>query len=118
MGRATKLSAFLLDYDKLYRGEVFLGKTTTTDDSAGELLTELPVPAINEQSLKRILKGFVGKLEQIPPLFSALKYKGKKYLDYARKGKTLLQTPAVQIYKCELKLPSNHILDIHCLGII
>lgn len=118
VGRATKLSAFLLDYDKLYRGEVFLGKTTTTDDSAGELLTELPVPAINEQSLKRILKGFVGKLEQIPPLFSALKYKGKKYLDYARKGENIAPKPrTVQIYKCELVKftpPNRVMLDIHC----
>ncbi|HIF50800.1 MAG TPA: tRNA pseudouridine(55) synthase TruB [Thiotrichaceae bacterium] len=86
LGEATKVSAFLLDANKSYRARCKLGVTTTTGDAAGEVLTNSPVPEISELNLEKVLKKFLGEIEQVPPMYSALKHNGKRLYELAYKG--------------------------------
>jgi tRNA pseudouridine55 synthase len=85
LGEATKFSHFLLDADKSYRALIQLGSTTTTGDAEGEVLTRAQVnvsPALLQETLSK----FVGPIEQVPPMYSALKHQGKALYEYAREG--------------------------------
>jgi tRNA pseudouridine55 synthase len=86
LGEATKVSAYLLDSNKSYLARCKLGITTTTGDAAGEELTRSPVPEISEADLEKVLKKFIGEIEQIPPMYSALKHNGKRLYELAYKG--------------------------------
>lgn len=86
LGEATKFSQFLLDADKRYLTCIRLGQRTTTGDREGEILTEEVVPDLTEEELESILNRFRGDIEQIPPMYSALKHEGKPLYEYARKG--------------------------------
>ena len=86
LGEATKFSQYLLDADKRYLTCIQLGKRTTTGDREGEVLTEESIPALTDESLEEILNGFRGEIEQIPPMYSALKHEGKPLYEYARQG--------------------------------
>jgi tRNA pseudouridine55 synthase len=86
LGEATKVSAFLLDANKSYRARCKLGVTTTTGDAAGEVLTNSTVPEISELNLEKVLKNFLGEIEQVPPMYSALKHNGKRLYELAYKG--------------------------------
>lgn len=85
LGEATKFSHFLLDADKSYRALVKLGSTTTTGDVEGEVLSRSEVNVTQEQ-LGSTLKAFIGQIEQVPPMYSALKHQGKALYEYARDG--------------------------------
>lgn len=85
LGEATKFSQFLLDADKTYRGWVRLGQTTTTGDPEGEVLSRHPVN-ISQAQVEQVLSRFVGRISQVPPMYSALKRDGKPLYEYARKG--------------------------------
>ncbi len=85
-GAATKVSAFLLDADKHYLVRIKLGVTTTTADAEGEVLETKPVDGISESDIQKILTGFEGEIEQIPPMYSALKHKGERLYKLARDG--------------------------------
>lgn len=98
-GEATKISAFLLDADKRYRLECQLGVSTTTGDSEGEVLETLDASAITEQVVKAILPEFIGDIEQIPPMYSALKHNGERLYKLARQGIEVERKPrSVTIY--------------------
>ncbi len=86
LGEATKFSQYLLNADKHYLACVQLGKRTTTGDREGEILTTELVPSLTDESLENVLNSFRGEIEQIPPMYSALKYEGKPLYKYARKG--------------------------------
>ena len=85
VGRATALSSFLLDADKEYIATFRLGVTTDTCDITGKILTENKVNVTNEQ-IKCALEHFTGEIEQVPPMFSALKKDGVPLYTLARKG--------------------------------
>ncbi len=85
-GEATKISAFLLDADKRYRLKCQLGVSTTTGDTEGEVVDTQDVAAINQQSVEAILPTFLGEIEQIPPMYSALKHNGERLYKLARQG--------------------------------
>ena len=85
-GEATKFSQFLLDADKRYITKVALGVRTTTGDAEGDVLTTEPVPNLTDEALESILDRFRGEIEQIPPMYSALKHEGKPLYEYARQG--------------------------------
>ena len=85
-GEATKISAFLLDADKHYQLECQLGVTTTTGDAEGEVLEVHDVSAITEQAIRAVLPEFIGEIEQIPPMYSALKHNGERLYKLARQG--------------------------------
>lgn len=85
-GEATKISAFLLDADKRYHLKCQLGVTTTTGDAEGEVLETQDVSAIDEEAIKAVLPEFIGEIEQVPPMYSALKHNGERLYKLARQG--------------------------------
>ena len=86
IGKGTKLSDMLTDSDKEYIAKVRLGMTSYTEDIWGEILTETDASHITEDDVSAVAKKFVGEIEQIPPMYSAVKIDGKKLYEYARKG--------------------------------
>jgi len=102
-GEATKLSGFLLDAAKTYEVTGRLGEQTATGDLAGDVVATAPIPEITEEGLATLLSGFHGEIEQIPPMYSALKHKGKRLYKLARKGETVERPPRrVTIHELEL----------------
>jgi tRNA pseudouridine55 synthase len=85
LGEATKFSHFLLDANKSYRALVNLGSTTTTGDAEGEVIERSELP-VTQDDVQRVIKQFIGSIEQVPPMFSALKHQGKALYEYARDG--------------------------------
>ncbi len=85
IGNATKACELLTCENKAYRAELALGMTTDTLDAEGEILTEQPV-LCNEEEIKKVIESFVGEIEQIPPMYSAIKKDGKKLYELARQG--------------------------------
>lgn len=85
-GEATKISAFLLDSDKRYHLKCQLGVSTTTGDAEGEIIETQDVSNITEQDVKIVLPAFIGEIEQIPPMYSALKHNGERLYKLARQG--------------------------------
>ncbi len=103
LGAATKVSAFLLDADKHYRVRVRLGETTTTGDAEGELVARAPVVGIGRERVIEVLRGFEGTLEQLPPMYSAVKHQGERLYKLARQGLEVERTPRqVTLYRIEL----------------
>ena len=88
IGRGTKAADMLTASDKAYRAQFILGMTTDTLDASGEILTEQPVNVSKEQ-IEETIKGFIGEIFQIPPMFSAIKKDGKKLYELAREGITI-----------------------------
>lgn len=84
-GEATKFAGTLLDADKTYLATVQLGTVTTTGDAEGDVLTSHPV-TVSRQDVLRVLERFVGEIEQVPPMHSALKRDGKPLYWLARQG--------------------------------
>ena len=92
VGRATRGVEFFEHAEKTYEATIRLGLTTTTEDVFGETL-EQKEASISEQEFLGILPQFRGKIQQIPPMYSALKINGQKLVDLARKGKTVERQP-------------------------
>jgi tRNA pseudouridine55 synthase len=85
-GEATKFSQFLLDSDKTYQVIAQLGATTNTGDREGEITSESAVPELTPASIHEVVQQFIGEIDQIPPMFSALKVQGRPLYELARKG--------------------------------
>jgi tRNA pseudouridine55 synthase len=85
-GEATKISGFLLDADKRYLVRCQLGVRTTTGDAEGEVIETRPVLDVDAVRLCQVLAGFLGSIDQIPPMYSALKHKGERLYNLARQG--------------------------------
>lgn len=85
IGSATKVSDMLTLSDKAYTAEFVLGKTTDTLDAEGEILTETEVNVTGDE-IRAAVMSFVGEIEQIPPMYSAIKQNGKKLYELARQG--------------------------------
>ena len=117
LGGATKFSSFLLDADKRYRVRVRLGVATTTADAEGEVVTTAPVEGIHEGDLKAALARFLGPIEQLPPMYSAVKHQGERLYKLARRGIEVERTPrTVNIFEIELRGfdPPEFEMDVHC----
>ncbi|MCB5185432.1 tRNA pseudouridine(55) synthase TruB [Methylobacillus gramineus] len=95
LGEATKFSHFLLDADKSYRALVRLGSTTTTGDAEGAVLSTAEVD-VSLLQIEQVLLKFTGEIEQVPPMYSALKHQGKALYEYARDG-VEIERPARRI---------------------
>jgi len=101
-GEATKFAQRLLDAPKGYVATIRFGATTTTGDAEGEPVRMRPVE-IDRASLESALKRFVGPQSQLPPMHSALKFQGRAYYDYARKGEDVPRTPrAIDVHALDL----------------
>lgn len=116
-GEATKFSAFLLDSDKHYIGTCKLGVTTTSADAEGEVLERNPVGNYSRAEIEAVLAGFVGEIEQIPPMHSAIKVNGEPLYKMAHQGKEIAREPRrITIYALDLVSQDGDelVLDVRC----
>lgn len=95
VGKATKVSQYLMSLDKEYTGTVKLGVITDSQDADGEVVEERPVPAIDEAGVRKLMEEFLGDQYQLPPMFSAKKINGQPLYKLARKGQTVEREPRV-----------------------
>jgi len=93
VGKATRLSQYLMSVEKEYTGTIELGKVTNTQDAEGDILTTTPVPLLTEDDVRKALAGFLGDQYQIPPMFSAIKIAGKPLYKSARAGEEVEREP-------------------------
>lgn len=93
VGKATKVCELLTEKDKTYQAVCRLGVVTDTQDATGKVLEEHSIAGITEQKLRETVASFQGEIEQIPPMYSAIKVDGKKLYELAREGKTIERKP-------------------------
>jgi tRNA pseudouridine55 synthase len=99
LGKATRLSSYLVDFPKIYRAELFLGLSTDTADASGKIIRRASSFRFNFKDIEEVFCSFEGEIMQIPPMFAAVKHRGKKLYEYARQGTTVERNPkAVHIY--------------------
>ena len=116
IGRAAKAADYLIRHDKAYRCEMLLGIETDTEDVTGEILSRSDVIP-PEDEVRRVCAGFVGKVLQTPPMYSALKVDGKKLVDIARAGGEVERKPReIEIYSLDVEKISEdrYVLDVSC----
>ncbi len=92
LGQATRLSDYLAAEGKAYRAVLALGQTTTTEDASGDVLTEADASQIAEADLAALLPRFIGDIQQVPPMVSAVHHEGKRLYELARAGITVERT--------------------------
>ncbi len=105
VGQGTKLSAYLIEHDKEYIATLKLGEKRDTADSEGAIIEERQIDysVLQKENVEKILQSFIGKQEQIPPMYSAIKINGKKLYEYARKNEKIeLEPRHIEIYKMDL----------------
>jgi tRNA pseudouridine55 synthase len=93
LGRATRISQFLISLDKDYEGTIELGKTTDSQDAEGRLMETRPVPELSPEQVAAAMHGFLGDQYQMPPMFSAIKIGGVALYKKARKGEEVEREP-------------------------
>ena len=114
LGEATKISGFLLNSDKRYEADVRLGIRTNTGDAEGKTIQTAPVKLPSSRKLGRVLEGFIGEIEQVPPMHSAIKYKGQRLYKLAHQGLVVERQPRrVRIYELDLLGTEPELLTIN-----
>ncbi len=116
IGKATKVIQFLKD-GKEYRATMRLGITTDTQDIMGKVIAKSEVVNIAEEKIRKVFKNFLGKIEQVPPMVSAVKVKGERLYKLAREGKDVERSKrTVEIYRLDLLNyePPDITLEVSC----
>ncbi|MEN2270736.1 tRNA pseudouridine(55) synthase TruB [Vibrio diabolicus] len=116
LGEATKFSQFLLDSDKRYRVIAKLGERTNTSDSDGEVVETRPID-VTLDKLEACIEKFRGESDQVPSMFSALKYQGKPLYEYARKGiEVPRESRKITVYEIVLhRFEGDEVeMEVHC----
>jgi tRNA pseudouridine55 synthase len=93
IGEATKLMPYLLNWDKEYLATLRFGLTTDTHDLGGRVLAEAPVPPLTLEILTRATRPFVGRIQQVPPMYSAIHHEGRRLYELAREGQHIAREP-------------------------
>ncbi len=117
IGKATRISQYLMSVDKVYEGEATLGVTTDSADAEGEVMETRPVPELAEAQVREVMKGFLGDQYQIPPMHSAIKIGGVPLYKLARKGEEVEREPRfIRIAAFNLRSWARPKLtfDLHC----
>lgn len=118
IGNATKASSYIMDSPKRYTAEMLLGSRTDTLDASGTVLETAPVH-VAEADVRAALASFIGEIEQIPPMYSAVKVNGKKLYELARKGQEIarkkrrITVHSIAVLSCDLE-QNRVLLDITC----
>jgi len=86
LGEASKTAGFMLDASKRYLATARLGQATATGDTEGDVVTQMPVPALSPKAIDAAFESFRGAIEQVPPMYSALKHQGRPLYKFARDG--------------------------------
>ncbi len=103
INKATRLASYFSPLDKEYRAVMKLGESTDTQDAYGKIIEKADSINLDGGDVENTLKSFEGRISQTPPMFSALKHKGKPLYNYARKGIEIAREPKeVYIYRVEL----------------
>ena len=112
IGKGTLCSKYLINHDKEYQVSLKLGISTDTMDAEGKVVEEKEVDGsiLEKSNVEKILGSFIGKQKQKPPMYSAIKVKGKKLYEYARMGKS------VEIPKREIKIYNIELIGINKLN--
>lgn len=104
LGTATKVCSYLLDARKSYLVKARLGQSTDTGDAQGSVVGESSEVEFSKEAVEEVLGGFIGEYEQVPPMYSALKYKGQRLYTLARQGVEVPRKPrTVRIFRLELR---------------
>lgn len=112
LGEATKFSSYLLGANKTYRAGCRLGQTTSSGDAEGEILETAPVQ-VDVAQIEAVLEEFVGEIDQVPPMYSALKHQGKRLYQLAREGKEVERAARrITIYHLQMLGFDGQTLDI------
>lgn len=117
LGAATRLSEYVMQSSKRYRARVYLGVTTDTYDAEGRPVRERDASSIRREDVERLLPAFHGEIEQIPPMYSAIKHGGRKLYELARSGQEIeRQARRVRIDALALMdwSPPQFTLDVTC----
>ncbi|SEL65636.1 tRNA pseudouridine(55) synthase TruB [Acinetobacter sp. DSM 11652] len=117
LGEATKFSHFLLESTKRYQTTIQLGNSTTTGDVEGEVLLEAQPIELNEDKIQGVIQQFVGDIQQVPPMYSALKKEGRPLYELARKGIEIeREARPIHIFAIELMsfTQDSITLDVTC----
>jgi tRNA pseudouridine55 synthase len=117
VGPAVRLSEYVSASDKRYQATIRLGSTTDTYDSEGTITSTADVGDITEEEFDDILQKFVGEMEQVPPPYSAVKVKGRKAYEMARKGEEVdLEPRIINVYSLEILewAPPEAVIDVYC----
>lgn len=121
IGKGTLCSKYLMNHDKIYEVQLTLGTKTDTADSEGKIVEEKEIHqnTFQKENIEKALQAFLGKQEQTPPIYSAIKVKGKKLYEYARRGeKVEIQSRTIEIYEIKLlqinKNKKQIEFQVHC----
>lgn len=115
-GEATKFASQGLDADKVYVTRIQLGETRDTGDAEGQVVERFVLPDLNAECIQQVLQSFLGKQQQVPPMYSALKYQGQKLYELARAGKSVERPPRdITLHELELLdfTPDSLTLRVH-----
>ena len=117
IGKATRISQYLISVDKVYEGEATLGVVTDSQDAEGEVMETRPVPELTEGQVREAMKGFLGDQYQTPPMHSAIKIGGVPLYKMARQGVEVEREPrfirVASFDLLSLALPKLT-FDLHC----
>ena len=105
IGKATLISKYLSNHDKIYEATIYLGEKRDTGDSEGKVIEQKLVKKnlLSIENIEKLFKSLIGKHNQIPPMYSAIKVNGKKLYEYARKGQVVQRNfRQIEIYKIDL----------------
>lgn len=121
LGKGTKFSKYLINHDKKYCATLQLGVKTTTADIEGDIVEKQNVDKsiYNKSNIEEILKKFIGKNVQTPPIYSAIKIKGKKLYEYARNGEDVeIPVREIELYSIDLvsfdKETDQIVFEVEC----
>ena len=103
LGKATKAVRFLINDDKEYEAVMILGISTDSQDASGKVLKRVDEVKVSETDVREVMERFRGDIEQIPPMVSAIHYKGKRLYQLARQGKVVERAPRkVKVFSLEI----------------
>ncbi len=117
VGPAVRLSEFISATDKRYQAIIRMGSSTDTYDAEGKFTTQDTPVDVKIEEFETVLKGFEGEIEQTPPQYSAVKVKGRKAYEMARKGQEVeLEPRIIQVHHLEVLewTPPEVVVDVHC----
>ena len=119
VGKGTQISKYLINHDKIYEAVLKLGEKRDTADCEGQVIETKEVQPSNLEidNVEKVLKSLIGKQEQIPPIYSAIKVNGKKLYEYARNGQNIeVQSRTIEIYDLQLIKIENYEITykVHC----
>ncbi len=118
IGKATRVVQYFDDFKKVYRAELTLGYETNTQDKYGDIIGSTNISDTTFEDIEKVFNMFKGKINQVPPMYSALKHKGRKLYELAREGKTVERKPR-EIVIHDITILKNYdnkriLFDVEC----